>query len=269
MMDFVVPARLADLGFHLSTGGGQICLLPPIRFVPAGPFHLGADPMEDPQSSWWEQPQHTITLPAYLMATYPITVAEYQLAVVQGIVPAPEPAAQQYGQIVVDWDWQVLHRDHPVVVKNWSEARCYGQWLQHVTGAGWRLPTEAEWEKAARGTDGRIYPWGNQWDMTRMHTKDHGTWSTGPVGLYPQAASPFGVEDMLGNIWEMTSSASLRYPYQADDGREDPESEEYVVTRGGSWLSDPSGLRITVRGELMDDLPNIGFRLACSLENSS
>ena len=96
--------------------------------------------------------------------------------------------------------------DHPVVHVSWYDARDYCQWLSEVTGRSYALPSEAEWEKGARGTDGRIYPWGNQWDATRCNSWESRLGKTTSVHAYPQGASPYGVLDMAGNVWEWTRS---------------------------------------------------------------
>ena len=119
------------------------------------------------------------------------------------------------------------------------------QWLAEVTGKPYRLPSEAEWGKGARGGDGRIWPWGNQWDAERCNSWEGGKRDTTSVGAYPQGASPYGLLDMAGNVWEWTCSLwgkglepSFKYPYDPADGREDLNAPDSVlrVLRGGSWL---------------------------------
>jgi formylglycine-generating enzyme required for sulfatase activity len=134
-----------------------------------------------------------------------------------------------------------------VVRVSWYDAADYCRWLSEATGKPYRLPTEAEWEKAARGTEGNIYPWGDSWDRKRCNTKEDGRRDTTPVGAYPLGASPYGLLDMAGNVWEWTTSLLWNYPYQADDGREDPSSPDSRVLRGGSWLNLYDTARTTYR----------------------
>ncbi len=167
--------------------------------------------------------------------------------------------------------------DYPVVQVDWFAAAAYCQW------AGGSLPSEAQWEKAARGTDGQLFPWGNAmptaaflnaadvslpvaWAST---SQDDGYRYTAPVGSFPEGNSPYGAEDMAGNVWEWTRSLMKDYPYQAGDGREvaahplaDPASGSLLVLRGGSWYSDYGSVRSTLRANGMPGQAQdaIGFR---------
>ena len=129
--------------------------------------------------------------------------------------------------------------DHPVIHVTWYDARDYCQWLSEVTGRGYCLPSEAEWEKGARGTDGRIYPWGNQWDATRCNSSEDDKGETTAVGTYPRGASPYGLLDMAGNVLEWTRSLRGGYPYPSQAieraRREDLQAsnDQARVLRGG------------------------------------
>ena len=165
--------------------------------VPAGEFLSGAE--KAPASTG-----------AFYIDRFPVTNREYQVFV--KATGAEEPAHWRRGT------WPEGKGDHPVVQVKWESANAYAQW------AGKRLPTELEWEKAARGTDGRVYPWGSQWDASRCNTSSEGTT---PVGQFsPGGDSPYGAADMSGNVWEWIGGkySPLRMPLRGGDwldGREE------------------------------------------------
>ncbi len=257
----LVPPTLQAKGFAAQVVSGVAVIVPPLSDVLAGPYLMGSDKKKDPQAYDDELPQHTVTLAAYQIGTYPVTVAEYARAVEARAVR--QPPDTEY----MKWATQLQRLDHPVVYVSWNDVVAYAAWLAQVTGQPWRLPTEAEWEKAARGTDGRIYPWGNTWDKTRANTSDGGPGTTTPVGAYADKgdASPYGAHDLSGNVWEWCSSLSQSYPYNPDDGRENLQSTGNRVLRGGSWGSTPGLARAAYRYIYDPDVLlflNRGFRLA-------
>jgi len=188
--------------------------------IPAGEFAMGA-PSE----------MHRVYLPDYAIARVPITHAQYHLFV-QATGHAPPGV----------WNGQRPPRGkeiHPVVEVSWHDALAYCRWLSEATGKSIALPSEAEWEKAARGDqDRREYPWGDPFDATRCNVSESGFGDTTPVGIFPNGASPYGCLDLAGNVWEWTHSHYASYPYRAEDGRENLETEGGDrVLRGGSWLN--------------------------------
>jgi iron(II)-dependent oxidoreductase len=169
----------------------------------------------------------------------------------------------------------------------WYEALAYCHWLKtHLRDIGklsvgdrLRLPSEAEWEKAARGSQGYRWPWDNTWQENRANTKEAGLGETSPVGLFPSGASPYGIQDMAGNVWEWTRSRwgrtsiyrpDYRYPYDPTDGREEPSGFNLLVARGGSWLDGQGDARCASRGRDHPDNfdGDLGFRVVVSLANS-
>lgn len=256
-----LPLTLANLGFAGYAQGTTQFILPPVCTVAAGPFWMGSDPKRDSQAQANEQPAHQVTLPAYQIGRFPVTAAEYARFVAAGHV---EPPSGYTG----DWRTQLTRVYHPVVNVSWLDAVAYAAWLAQITGQPWRLPTEAEWEKAAswdpQSSASRLYPWGDQFDKSRCNTRESGKWTTTPVSAYINAgsASPCGALDLAGNIWEWTSSLSTPYPYSSSDGREDRSSTGNRVVRGGCWFNDASLARAAYRGGKWPDADADGFRLA-------
>jgi formylglycine-generating enzyme required for sulfatase activity len=202
--------------------------------VPAGKFLMGSNNGDDA-----EKPQHSVNISYnYLMARYPITNELYNEYVKSKKVEHP----------VSDWRTK---KDHPVVNIKWTEIMTYCQWANNLlkdelpSGLVLRLPTEAEWEKAARGVDGREYPWGNVFDGAKYNVISEYSWPgiyesfTSSVNKYsPRGDSPYGCADMVGNVWEWTHSLNKKYPYSVDDGREDEKSFGRHIQRGSSFTVD-------------------------------
>jgi formylglycine-generating enzyme required for sulfatase activity len=260
--------------------------------IPAGPFLMGTSDEQinrlaahsDTARAWQEkgyftreQPQHTLTLPEYSIGKYPVTVGEYR--------PFVDEAGYLHRQYWTraGWAWREeggvtkpAHWDDikwtgddrlPVVGVSWYEAYAYCQWLSAVTGRDYQLPTEAEWEKAARGPNAQLYPWDDVFDAARCNTRASGLQRTTVVGWYsPAGDSPFGCIDTAGNVSEWTLSRYEPYPYDAGDGRDNPAGEIERVTRGGSWHSPTIRARAAARGYndpfFTDD--DLGFRCARS-----
>jgi formylglycine-generating enzyme required for sulfatase activity len=231
---------------------------PEMVLIPAGEFLMGSDPSVDKDAQDGEQPQHILYLPDYYLAKTPVTNAQYAAFV---YATGHEPP--------LHWEDGKPPRgreDHPVKWVHWADAVAYCDWLAEVTGKPYRLPSEAEWEKGARGTDGRIYPWGNQWDEERCNSGEDYEFHTTPVGAYPEGASPYGLLDMAGNVLEWTRSVFKNYPYDPEDGREDLEAGGYHVLRGGSFYLDLTAVRCAFRGRPdfiydFSDGEDFGFRV--------
>ena len=161
------------------------------------------------------------------------------------------------------WDDPALSSPaRPVVGVNWYEASAYSNWLSAVTGKNFRLPTEFEWERAARGEDGRVYPWGNEFDPRKCSSAEGQIYRTTPIGLFPNGVSPHGIFEASGNVWEWTASWFKAYPGQAEDHSDD-YGEKFRTVRGGSWGFNRGAVRCAVRnGDVPDDFSSSsGFRL--------
>jgi len=222
--------------------------------IPAGEFWMGSE-----HGDRDEQPLHRLYLDTFWIARVPITNAQYHLFTQATGHRPPEgweenrpPKGQE---------------SHPVVSVSWDDAIAYCQWLSQVTGKAITLPSEAEWEKAARGDrDAREYPWGDSFDLTHCNSWELGLGDTTPVGIFPNGASPYGCLDIAGNVWEWTRSLWRDYPYDPKDGRQDLESRHPRVVRGGAFDGDRWYVRCACRYWNYPDALhwNYGFRLVVS-----
>ena len=255
-----------------------------MRFVPAGEFIMGFDAEEacsickkytkscstsDCQAVSDEEPIHSVFLDSFYIDKYEITNALYRTCVNAGICQPPTSGASYTH---TSYYSNSKYDNYPVIFVDWYRARTFCEWR------GMQLPSEAQWEKAARGADGRTYPWGNDFDGIRVNlcdrncTFDWALWSlstyddgysdTAPVGSYGSGVSPYGVYNMGGNVKEWVSSLYMPYPYDPTDGREDNTMTEARVIRGGSWANAVGGVRGTNRDGKDPDFTHdyIGFR---------
>jgi iron(II)-dependent oxidoreductase len=230
-----------------------------------GTFMMGSE-----QGLADERPAHRVTIPSFAIDRRPVTNAEFA-DFLQGI----GDTHNERGQNLFDWDdndarlrktdghWRADpgFERHPVIEVSWYGARDY------CSTQGKRLPTEAEWEFAARGTVGRTYPWGEAPPTASRARFASGYGQTVAVGSLPDGATPEGVLDLAGNVHQWTASIAGPYPYRADDGREDPDRFADRVTRGGAADTRAETLRATWRGAAVSrgaraGHHNIGFRCA-------
>lgn len=256
-------AAVCALAFAGSTGtaaDGRAEMAP----IPGGAFTMGSDVGPDD-----ERPAHRVNVAAFEIDKLPVTNAQFaeflQAAGTHNrhgerLYDYDDPDARIHQQSS-GWAADQGYENHPAVESSWPGARDYCAWR------GKRLPTEAEWEKAARGTDGRKYPWGNAApDRSRARFAARVN-DTAPADAFPAGASPYGVLDMAGNTWEWVSSAYRPYPYNANDGREDLQAGPARATRGGGHDSPATDITTTQRGRYLSRNPgaghhNIGFRCA-------
>lgn len=201
-----------------------------------------------------ESPQHPVTVDAFALSQTPLSVACYELFVSAG------------GAVPAQFDLQRQHPEAPVVNITLHMAREFCTWLSTDQGMSYRLPTEAEWECAARGTDGRQFPWGDEYHLTFAATRESGV-GLPAVGSYTEGVSPWGFLDMAGTVWEWTSSLDWSYPYTADDGRNDPMTAGRRVIRGGCYVNPHGYARCACRFRMAPEMTNpfLGFRVARSI----
>jgi formylglycine-generating enzyme required for sulfatase activity len=243
--------------------------LPDFVEVPAGPFTMGADPARDPlafANERWSASagEGTVDLPAFFIARTEITVRQFAAFASGGTwTVSPETLSGPPA--------------HPATFVSWPQAVAYCRWLEATLQGsaaappavkqrladGWRvrLPSEAQWEKAARGTDGRRFPWGAE---PRRDRANFGGSGTTPVGQFPCPECPFGLADMSGNVWEWTASPNQPYPYDPNDDRANLEADALWLIRGGHFGDDARLVRTTARGAAEPGARRafIGFRVA-------
>ncbi|MFQ5814649.1 MAG: formylglycine-generating enzyme family protein, partial [Anaerolineae bacterium] len=224
--------------------------------VPAGKFLMGDDEGFAP-----EKPQHKLYLLEYQIGKYPVTNVGYGRFIEAG------GYHDKRWWTETGWAWKEQEKwtnprgwndsrfnkpNHPVIGVSWYECVAYCRWLSAENGHPYRLPTEAEWEKAARGTDGRLYPWGNDFEVSRLNA-NVGTqvvWATTPVGIYPDGVSPFGAFDCVGNMREWCTTRGAFYPYdvmRAEWAVDYLGGADLRVFRGGSWGDDQRVARCAYR----------------------
>lgn len=236
--------------------------------IPEGEFIIGSNPRQDRLTVSDEKPQHRLIVTEYYIQRFPVTNEQYRL-----FVDATGHRTPLFG-----WPggkFPADRADHPVVGVSFQDAADFCAWAAGETGLPLRLPTEPEWEKAARGADGRIFPWGSEWAEGRCNSLEAKVGGTTPVGAYsPQGDSPYGAAEMGGNVQEWCLSLFGAYPYDPEDGREIlvhnlearslmpkiretgcianasalEASLDKTVIRGGSWREERLKSRCAYRG---------------------
>ena len=236
-------------------------------FIPAGKFVIGSRLAADSKTNDDEIPQHELFISDYYLMRFPVTNSQYATFV--------KATGHRYPLFWEEGNYPVEKVDHPVVGVSFLDAVAFCRWGREVTGLPLRLPSEPEWEKAARGAEPRIYPWGNSWEDGRANISESKFGGTTPVGHFsPSGDSPFGLADMAGNVQQWTGSLFGKYPYHPDDGREEylyeleapalfpkfyetggtmrSTSQEAgagkTVIRGGSWREGKPTSRCAYRG---------------------
>ncbi|MBN1994701.1 MAG: formylglycine-generating enzyme family protein [Anaerolineae bacterium] len=214
------------------------------------------------------RPEHQVEVASFYIDAWPVTNAEYRQFVEATGHPVPNYDVSWCDTQGYNWDPETRmypegKAHHPVVLVTWEDAMAYAAWAHK------RLPTEAEWECAARGLSGRRYPWGNEFEPGYCcNCKESGLGGTSPIGHFsPQGDTPEGLVDMVGNVWEWTNSLYWPYPYNPDDGRESREAMGFRVLRGASWVNDANIVHCLSRldGDFIF-YTNVGFRCAVSPE---
>lgn len=293
----------ADASSAPDSAPTPLILTPSIQLelvrVPAGEFLMGSDKTKDPLAGDKECPQHKLYLPEFFIGKHPATVAQFEAFI---LATGYKTSAEQQGSGWV-WtekgEWQDVKgaywrqpggagsdvrakADHPVTQMSWWDAQAFCEWASKVTGRSVMLPSEAEWEKAARGTHGRRHPWGGGQPPDYNHCNSNMiVKDTTPVGHYgPWVESPYGCTDMAGNVWEWTRSIwgqfelkpDYGYPYDAQDGREDaaPKKNVLRILRGGAFDYETRAVRCAMRFQRYSNYRarSTGFRVVASPNHS-
>jgi eukaryotic-like serine/threonine-protein kinase len=228
-------------------------------YVPEGNFRMGALD-SDLNAEEDAKPQHTVWLDAFWIDRTEVTNAQYQQCVKAGACTAPlfnQSASHSSYYDSPDY------ADYPVIAVDWNQASAYCAW------AGRLLPTEAQWEKAARGKDGKTYAWGDQSPNNELSNFFNAVGDTTKIGSYPQGASPYGALDMSGNVWEWVNDWYLKAYYSTSPDRNPtgPASGDMKVVRGGAWISNGRNIRSSYRYGVTPDNSGdyfLGFRCLAS-----
>lgn len=254
----------ADSGVLQAAG---VNALPPgeseMILIPEGEFIFGSSDADVDQlvkdffagsRDWYlnEYPAQKVYMGAYYIDKFETTVAQYQKFIKATNRPAPKYSDNE----------KFNGPNQPAVGMSWKDARDYCEW------AGKRLPNEAHWEKAARGTDGRRYPWGQEIDPSRANVrgKKDGFRYASEVGSFPQGQSPYGVMDMAGNVWEWMDNWYM--PYPGNQHKNDAYGKTMKVIRGGAWYANMDLARSTTRGQSPPERKHntIGFRCVKTIQ---
>jgi serine/threonine-protein kinase len=295
IMTLLPPGQIDTTVIQLSSG----TTLELVR-VPAGDFTMGSDAL-DTDAYYDERPAHTVYLDAFEIGRYEVTVGQFRAFVEStGYRTGAEMDGWAYAWTGKDWErvsganWRsprgpeggAALDDHPVTQVTWDDAAAFCRWVSEVSGRDVRLPTEAQWEKAARGTDGRRYPWADGTESKRLlnhadrslavewanQGQDDGYEFTAPVGSYPAGASPCGALDMAGNVSEWVSDwyAAQYYATAPKSNPSGPSAGEARVLRGGSWGGCARVMRATARLDAhpLSRYDSGGFRVAVAVERA-
>jgi len=242
----------------------------PMRLIPAGEFTMGSDADDalvecqkyhiSCSRDYFtdEEPPHQVYLDSYYIDKYEVTNALYEACVNAGVCDPPQ---QTSSYTHTSYYGESQYADYPVIYVDWNQATTYCEWR------GARLPTEAEWEKAARGTDGRTYPWGNESPNSNLLNYNQNVGDTTEVGKYPAGASMYGALDMAGNVWEWVADwyDSAYYSNSPSSNPLGPSSGDARVLRGGSWYNNEDGVRSASRYRFDPSLIEVGVGFRCAL----